>query len=196
MHIVLAAAILASAGVGEGSHYLDRHSGYSLLALYGGDGCQKDTDCKGDRVCNAGVCIDAQRVPGAAQSRPTTSMESAALRISILDNQITQLNLSKMPLVGPVTSIVAGGVLTAGGILMFFVSGFPVVTGVIVMVSGIACLITGIVMTVVLSNKNEDVDKQVRALEGERDRLRSDRPGDDPGRRSNLVLPMTTVARF
>jgi hypothetical protein len=67
-HLAWAALLLMLAG---GSMAAARHRGPVLIAA---SSCTADTDCKGERVCHNGKCVDPQAVQPAAPPAPKASV--------------------------------------------------------------------------------------------------------------------------
>lgn len=86
-----------------------------LLALPSFAECTKDTDCKGDRICTAGQCVDSDR----PASQPTVSVVAQAdriARVAALKTEVTDLRaeLEDATLPPPIMKMVGG---TALGVL-------------------------------------------------------------------------------
>lgn len=93
--------------------------------------CTKDTDCKGDRICSAGACVD---------SRPELTPKndpSPAVRL-----QIEQLSAQRPALYVPISTLVLGAVLTAVAGILLPIQGHPGISYVC-LISGLSTLAGG-----------------------------------------------------
>ncbi len=86
--------------------------------------CTRDTDCKGNRVCEAGACIESDTPIAAAPmvSAPGVSISPmAAARLVELNAELRDLRerLDDATLAGPIVKLALAGVAAAGGVVFF-----------------------------------------------------------------------------
>jgi hypothetical protein len=71
----------------------------------GGEGCSKDTDCKGDRICVAGACESPQR-----SQRPPVVTEGSRRLGAVADSMVgLHLDLGGVVFYGPALALEVGG---------------------------------------------------------------------------------------
>lgn len=91
----------------------------ALLAALALAQCTKDTDCKGERVCTAGECVEpaaqAQPPPALVPQRPPLERANAIARANELRGEISGLraDLDDATLLGPLVKL-TGAVILAG----------------------------------------------------------------------------------
>jgi hypothetical protein len=154
-----------------------------------GGGCTKDTDCKGDRVCSAGVCVSPQaaaNTPTAAPLVPAPANSSNAAPMapmqpmepmgpSLADpnrpidqsflgiqNQIAELEASKSSLFWPIFLTITGGVGTLIGLNVLVFSS--IILGAIIIGIFVIPLVIGIIWLVGNIGSNTKINAQIRDL--------------------------------
>lgn len=155
-------------------------------------GCYKDTDCKGDRICVAGVCQSP--APGPVPMVPAdtsnaASNSNAMHRLVMIAQQLEILELSRPGMGLPIFLTVFGGVgVMTGGVFIILIS-YAAYLGAIISGISLIPLSIGIVLWVVNGAKNRGIDADVKKLRAERASL---------GVSSLLVEPpqMIELARF
>lgn len=112
---------------------MHKNWGVLLLALISTSAyaqCTKDTDCKGSRVCNEGMCVapapsDAPvaepQLPPPEVRRATVIDSMRTTRIMQLEREVAelQIQLDDATLPGPIIKLVVGGVFAALSAMSF-----------------------------------------------------------------------------
>lgn len=84
--------------------------------------CSRDTDCKGNRVCEGGVCIESDApIAEAPKVAPVAADPSRAARLVELNFELREMreSLDGAGLVGPIIKLVLAGGAAVGGVLFF-----------------------------------------------------------------------------
>lgn len=88
--------------------------------------CTKDTDCKGDRVCTAGECVEpvtpAQPPPALVPQRAPLERANAIARANELRTEIVQLRLEldDATVAGPIVKLSGAAILAGVALGMYF----------------------------------------------------------------------------
>lgn len=162
----------------------------TLLAQTDGpSACMKDTDCKGDRICNQGACQNPFPGPSAVSQLtppPQPDLRPDSLqRMMSIDQRIQLLEDSRPSYAGPIVATVIGSLVFAPGFIIFLAASWPL--GLIIM--GLAAIPLGLGIGSLSSRSSEDhaITAQIRQLQAQRLAL---------GYANPLLEPSLRVATF
>lgn len=144
-------------------------------------GCRMDVDCKGNRICQAGVCTESAGLAASTLTplpppMPAANTGLASLQLRMITNQIQLLLFQRLSLAGPLFATIFGGLgVLVGGVMMPF--GYTALIVGIMVASGSALpLAIGLVWLFVNIGYNRRIDQAVEKLRDEQRALSASSP--------------------
>ncbi len=148
-----------------------------LLSTVATAQCTRDTDCKGNRICEEGTCVESD-VPVVAPAPVVLSAPdpSRLFQLERIDAELRDLraDLNNATLMGPIVKLILGTLVAAGAATFFAIApaqtdpnvhGNDIVFGVIGTAVASGILIWGAVQLAIRLNTRSTLPPRIRELE-------------------------------
>ena len=112
-------------------------------------GCEKDTDCKGARVCEGGVCVEPRNAPTQPGEETHNEPDLSTLTLQLIDAERELAELQRAKKTGTILYVASGVFLLPAAALLIYwvgddVTPLPIpITGAIFGGASVASLISG-----------------------------------------------------
>ncbi len=136
----------------------------SKLTLGVVDGCRADSECKGNRLCEEGLCVAG---PEQAPTMVPKAQGVTSVHLRLINQQIQLLSFSKLSLVGPIIATAIASLALAASV-PFFIITYLIVIAIPLASSGIVFLGIGLPWLFWNLNYNARIDRAIDQLREER----------------------------
>jgi hypothetical protein len=167
MKLAITVGVLVVAGIARAEVTILPGEQVSRLTLLA-DGCSRDTDCKGARICQANTCVDGPAGMAPSSLAPLPPTPSVSSNQDVLTQmavyQIQMLQFQKLSLAGPIFTLVIGGAGLIVGAVMLPFAYYLLAVALVIMANAALPLAIGLTWLLVNIGYNVRIDAAIRNI--------------------------------